>query len=91
MDAPPSQENCLPFVRVAGYLEAMQLNAPRIVEADMEQGFLLLTDLGSEQYLDRLRSDPDAADTLYSAAIDALLKMQRRGEAYQSILPPYDE
>ena len=81
----------MPFVRVAGYLEAMQLNAPRIIEADIEQGFLLLTDLGSEQYLDRLSSDPAAADTLYAAAIDALLKMQRRGAAYQSILPPYDD
>jgi aminoglycoside/choline kinase family phosphotransferase len=91
MDAPPPQENCLPFVRVAGYLESMQLNAPRIIEADIENGFLLLSDLGSEQYLDRLVKDPDAADSLYGAAIDALLKMQRRGEAYQSILPPYDE
>lgn len=91
MDAPPPQENCLPFVRVARYLEAMQLQAPRIIEADVENGFLLLTDMGSEQYLDRLQRDPDSADALYGAAIDALLRMQRRGAAYQSILPPYDE
>lgn len=91
MDAPPAQENCLPFVRVARYLEAMQLQAPRIIEADVENGFLLLTDMGSEQYLDRLQRDPDSADALYGAAIDALLRMQRRGAAYQSILPPYDE
>ncbi len=91
MDAPPHQENCLPFVRVAGYLEAMQLSAPRIIEADLENGFLLLSDLGSEQYLDRLQQDPDSADLLYTAATEALLTMQRRGEAYQSILPPYDE
>jgi hypothetical protein len=91
MDAPPQQEDCLPFVRVAGYLEAMQLRAPRIIEADIENGFLLLSDLGDEQYLDRLKNDPDSADSLYEAAIDALLRMQRRGEAYQSILPPYDE
>ncbi len=91
MDAPPPQENCLPFVRVARYLEAMQLQAPRIIEADVENGFLLLTDMGSEQYLDRLQRDPDSADALYGAAIDSLLRMQRRGAAYQSILPPYDE
>ena len=81
----------MPFVRVAGYLEAMQLSAPRIIEADIENGFLLLSDLGSEKYLDRLTEHPDSADLLYSAAIDAMLKMQRRGEAYQTILPPYDE
>jgi aminoglycoside/choline kinase family phosphotransferase len=91
MDAPPQQEDCLPFVKVSGYLEAMQLCAPRIIEADVENGFLLLTDLGSDQYLDRLQNEPDSADELYHDAIDALLVMQRRGEAYQSSLPPYDE
>ena len=91
MDAPPPNEDCLPFVRIAGYLEAMQLSAPRVLEADVENGFLLLSDLGSEQYLDRLDSNPEQADVLYADAIDALLMMQRRGAAYQSLLPPYDE
>ena len=53
MDAPPPQEDCRPFVRIAGYLEAMQLNAPRILAANIEQGFLLLSDLGSQLYLTR--------------------------------------
>ena len=91
MDAPPPAEDCLPFVRIAGYLEAMQLNAPRIIEADIENGFLLLSDLGNEQYLHKLESEPDLADELYGDAIDALLLMQRRGEAYQTALPPYDD
>ncbi len=91
MDAPPPEEDCLPFVRVAGYLEAMQLNAPRVIEADLETGFLLLSDLGNETYLDKLERDPDIAEALYADAIDALLVMQRRGEAYQTALPAYDE
>jgi len=91
MDAPPPAEDCLPFVRVAGYLEAMQLNAPRVLEADIENGFLLLTDLGNEPYLERLTADPDTADALYGDAIDALLLMQRRGAAYQARLPAYDD
>lgn len=91
MDAPPSQEDCLPFMRIAGFLEAMQLNSPRIVEADVENGFLLLTDLGTNQYLDVLQSSVDRHSDLYSDAIDAILLMQRRGVAYQSALPPYDE
>ena len=90
MDAPPSRENCLPFVRVAGYLEAMQLNAPRILEADLVRGFLLLSDLGNRSYLDALQAHPENADSLYRDAIDALLVMQRRGAAYQSSLPDYD-
>lgn len=91
MDAPPADEDCLPFVRVAGFLEAMQLTAARIIEADMENGFLLLSDLGSEQFLDRLESNPEQADSLYSDAIESLLHMQRCGAAYQASLPPYDE
>jgi len=90
MDAPPPQEDCLPFIRVAGYLEAMGLNAPRIIEAEPRRGFLLLTDLGKEQYLDTLYAEPITAAGLYDDAIGALLQMQLNGTAYQSSLPPYD-
>ena len=91
MDAPPDREDSLPFVRIAGYLEAMRLNAPRIIEANLDDGFLLLSDLGTRQYLDVLEADPSLAGGLYSDALTALVKMQRRGAAYQSLLPPYDE
>jgi len=91
MDAPPGKEDCIPFMRIAGFLESMRLNAPRILEADLERGFLLLTDLGTQPYLDTLRRSPDMAPVLYTDAIDALLTMQRRGAAFQSHLPPYDE
>ncbi len=91
MDAPPDKEDSLPYVKVAGYLEAMGLNAPRVLEADLEHGFLLLTDLGDRQYLDELEADAHAVDGLYADALQALLRMQTRGTAYQSMLPPYDE
>jgi len=91
MDAPPPQEDCLPFVRIAGYLEAMNLNAPRVIEANLGDGFLLLSDLGTRQYLEVLQRDTAQATPLYDDAIAALVTMQRRGVAYQSSLPPYDE
>jgi N-acetylmuramate 1-kinase len=91
MDAPPQQEDCLPFIRVAGYLEAMQITAPRVIEADLENGFLLLTDLGSTLYLDSLEADPSSSGVLYDDALRALAVMQDRGAAYQDLLPPYDE
>lgn len=90
MDAPPEQEDCLPFLRVAGYLEAMQLNAPRVIEANIDNGFLLLSDLGTRLYLDELQHEPGNAGPLYADAISALLTIQRHGAAYQSSLPPYD-
>ncbi|MCH8031658.1 MAG: aminoglycoside phosphotransferase, partial [Bacteroidetes bacterium] len=91
MDAPPEQEDCRPFIRIAGYLEAMRLNAPRIIEANPEDGFLLITDLGSRRYLDTLLEDPAAAPAMYADALHALRLLQKRGTAYQSSLPPYDE
>ncbi len=91
MDAPPEQEDCLPFIRIAGYLETIQINAPRVLEANLEAGFLLLTDLGTRSYLDELEQQPDAKETLYSDAMRALLALQQRGEALQALLPPYDE
>jgi len=91
MDAPPQNEDCRPFVTIAGYLESMGLNSPRIVGADFDQGFVLMTDLGSTQYLQALEQDPDRADDLYADAIAALLMLQTNGEAYQQKLPGYDD
>lgn len=91
MDAPPEREDCMPFLRIAAYLEAMQLNAPRILEANLERGFLLLSDLGSQAYLESLTDTPDAAPELYGDAMQALARMQTNGAAYQALLPAYDE
>jgi aminoglycoside/choline kinase family phosphotransferase len=91
MDAPPEQEDCRPFIRVAGYLEAMQLNVPRVLEANLDDGFLLLSDLGSTQYLHKLQNDPGAAASLYDDALRALTIMQNRGAVFQSQLPSYDD
>lgn len=90
MDAPPATEDCAPFVRVAGLLRAAGVNAPQVLAQDLSQGFLLLTDLGRETYLDALRRDAGArAPALFRDAIDTLLRWQlatRPGE-----LPAYDE
>jgi aminoglycoside/choline kinase family phosphotransferase len=91
MDAPPPQEDCRPFVAIAGYLEKMGLNSPRILAADVDRGFLLLTDLGSRQYLADIEANPEGADALYQDALDALAVMQIEGVAFQANLPPYDE
>jgi N-acetylmuramate 1-kinase len=53
---------------------------------DLEQGFLLIEDLGSQLYLPALNDD--TVDALYGDAMDALLRMQR--DADTTGLPPYD-
>ena len=90
MDAPPPMEDCRPFLQIAGYLRSMSLNVPEIRAADLDRGFLLMSDLGSRQYLDVLRRDPQAADTLYDDALRALLQIQRKGAAFVGELPVYD-
>lgn len=91
MDSPTGREDSLRFVRVAGYLESMGLNCPAILEADFDEGFLLVTDLGDTQYLQALNKRPDDAERLYADAIGALVRLQEYGGAYQDKLPPYDE
>src|SRR5205823_6480642 len=49
MDAPPDKENCRPFIDVSERLLEAGLNVPEVLAQDLEQGFLLLTDLGCDQ------------------------------------------
>jgi aminoglycoside/choline kinase family phosphotransferase len=88
MDAPPQRENCVPFIQVAGLLRSAGLNAPEVLEQDLGQGFLLLTDLGSTTYLAALKADASRADALFRDAIDALVTWQLASRP--GVLPPYD-
>jgi len=92
MDAPPEQENCVPFIDVAERLLAVNINVPRILEKDLQQGFLLLSDLGNKQYLDALTEasvDEHYVDDLYQAAMQELLQFQQ--QVAPKGLPAYSE
>ena len=54
MDAPPATEDTKPFIKISQLLVDAKLNAPKVLEKDVEQGFLLLTDLGNQTYLSAL-------------------------------------
>ncbi len=88
MDAPPENEDCRPFVDIARALFDSGLHVPQILEEDLEQGFLLLDDLGDRLYLDEL--DKQTVERLYGDALGALITMQSSGPA-GDVLPPYDE
>ena len=99
MDAPPQQEDCGPFLHVAGLFSAAGVHVPQILAQDVGKGFLLLSDLGSTTFLQALRdpstSGDDAgnsgaiADRLYRDALAALLKIQLASRT--GVLPDYDE
>lgn len=87
MDAPPTQENCAPFVKVAEHLLTIGLNVPQVIAQDLTLGFLVLGDLGDTTYLSVLTLE--TAASLYADATDALIKMQLTPPP--SNLPVYDE
>jgi aminoglycoside/choline kinase family phosphotransferase len=86
---PPDKEDSHPFVRVAGYLNAMQINAPRVLAENFSDGFFLLSDLGHSHYLAVLNTQN--ADALYGDAMQVLLQLQSKGAVYLRGLPAYDE
>jgi aminoglycoside/choline kinase family phosphotransferase len=63
MDAPPPGENVDPFIDVAKRLRAAGLHAPEIVQADRQNGYLLLEDLGDDLYRGIL--DDSSVDLLF--------------------------
>lgn len=87
MDAPPDKEDSNPFIRVAKLLLDAGLNVPIVLESDLNQGFLLLSDLGNTTYLSVLNSEN--AKPLYQDAANALIQMQLASK--EGVLPKYDE
>jgi aminoglycoside/choline kinase family phosphotransferase len=86
MDAPPQRENVPAFIHVDGLLRDAGVTVPAIVAQNVDQGFLLLSDLGTTTYLQRL--DTDNAAFMYSDAVDALIKFQLASQS--GVLPEFD-
>jgi aminoglycoside/choline kinase family phosphotransferase len=88
MDAPPGKEDLGPFLKVARILAGLDLNVPMILARDVQRGYLMLSDLGSRQYLEELSSE-SAADRLYRDALGALQIIQSADAGVSSDLPRY--
>jgi aminoglycoside/choline kinase family phosphotransferase len=98
MDAPPAQEDCAPFVKVAELMAQAGLNAPRVLAWDQAQGFMLLTDLGSQTMMDVIKQQGSLDSVpqngqlihqLYMDAVDALIQWQLSSRP--DVLPAYDD
>ena len=89
MDAPPEKESIAPFVKVARLMQRCGVHVPEIDALDQAHGFVLMEDLGSVHYLERLRAG-DEADGLYADALAALRQIQVQGVELARELPPYD-
>ena len=86
MDAPPAHEDCRPYLKVARLFHEAGVHVPEVFAEDLEQGFLLLSDLGGSTYLEILNADN--ASALYADALGALAAIQRASSP--GVLPDYD-
>jgi len=89
-------ENVKPFVALAVGLRERGLSAPEIYASDIEHGFIVLEDLGSELFV--AGEPPAPIEERYTAAVDALLALH----SYEvtdtlpvtdndlHVIPPYD-
>ncbi|WP_373187575.1 aminoglycoside phosphotransferase family protein [Halopseudomonas sp.] len=91
MDAPPQQEDSRPFVQVAELLAEAGVRTPKIFASDLDQGFLLLEDMGTSTYLQTIQAGIEEAelDRMYDAAINSLVRWQAGSRP--GVLPEYDE
>ena len=87
MDAPPSQEDVGSFIKITHLFQRAGINVPKLYAEDVENGFLLLGDLGLQDYLSALNSE--SVERLYGDAISALLTLQTHC-CNDEHLPAYD-
>ncbi len=76
MDSPPEHEDNALFIRCTTELAKCGVHVPTIYAQDLSQGFLAISDLGTEVYQSALNSK--TADALYADAMDSLLKIQSK-------------
>ena len=89
VDAPPP-EKCREFAQIAQMLADAGVHAPRVLECDFDNGFMLVTDLGTRLYISELDpNDPAGAKPLMREAVDALIRWQSTSR--EGVLPPFDE
>ena len=78
MDAPTATNpDTARFVEVAHYLHQVGLRPPRIMGQDLDQGFLLLEDLGDALFARVLEQQPELEARLYQVAAQVLLHLRR--------------
>jgi hypothetical protein len=87
MDAPPSHEDVRPWLKVQALFHGAGVHVPEVLATDLEQGFLLLSDLGTQTFLAGLTAEN--AIPFYGQAFDALIRIQAASKP--GLLPEYDQ
>ena len=96
VDAPPEYEDSVKFVNIASLMQAMDIRVPKIIATNLQEGFLLISDLGEETMLKETEfyaehRQETKVQKLYEGAIDILFKMQTNGSSHVEGLPLYSK
>src|SRR5690606_21370690 len=75
VDAPPPHEDPGPFLHVGKWLCHHGMRAPAIYAEERARGLVLIEDFGSARMRDWLDENPDAEESVYAHAIDALVAL----------------
>jgi tRNA threonylcarbamoyl adenosine modification protein YjeE len=89
-------EDVKPFVAMANGLRQLGLSSPRIYEAEIDEGLLIIEDLGDERLV--AGEPPAPIDERYAAAVDVLVALHGQtlpdtlpvAPQVQHMLPRYD-
>jgi N-acetylmuramate 1-kinase len=87
MDSPPDKEDVKPWLNLRAHFENGEVYVPQVLAEDIDNGFLLLNDLGSQTLLHVINLGN--ADAFFDQAIDQLLRIQQLPIPEQ--MPHYDE
>ena len=86
----PLPEKCREFVQIAGLLAEAGAHVPKVLAYDLEQGFMLVTDLGRTAYIDVLDpAKPAEARPLMREALSTLIRWQLASKP--GVLPAFDD
>ena len=91
VDAPPEYEDSVKFVKIASLMQAMGVIVPKIIATNLQEGFLLIGDLGKETMLNVIHRQETKAQEFYGEAIEILFKIQTNGSSHVEGLPLYSK
>ncbi|MCK5424446.1 MAG: phosphotransferase [Emcibacter sp.] len=77
MDAPPLFEDVRPFITIARYLLDNGLAAPKVMASDVDNGFLLLEDMGDALFARVIADDAAQEKSLYQLATQGLIHLHK--------------
>lgn len=90
MNAPPSRNSSMkPFVDIATHLKDLGLSAPLVYSHDLDNGLVLLEDLGDDLFARVIAQKPELEPQLYEAALDVISALHAQPGPRPTV-PAYD-